>query len=278
MITLIDCFKTSPRFSLKQTNFFDIYETLFQPYRDREIVLVEIGIFQGGSLFMWRNYFGAKARIIGIEANPDAVELRSQGFEIHIGDQSNPTFWKKFFQEIGPIDILIDDGGHWNEQQIKTVAYCAEYIRDGGILIIEDTQTSYYDWMGNPSRYSFVEYTKYLIDVINARNTQIKNLRSHQPLGGLIYCIRAFNSVVAFDIDRSKCTASKPIDNGAPAIGRGAVGTEHSDYGATVAKLRRNPLIAGLREHCGGLLKPASRFVNKMLLARNNRKLRRFFQ
>lgn len=278
MTKLIDCFRTSPRFSVKQTNFFDVYETLFEPYREREIVLVEIGVFQGGSLFMWRDYFGPKARIIGIEANSEAVELRDHGFEIHIGDQADPVFWKKFFQEIGPIDILIDDGGHWNEQQIKTVAYCAGHIRDGGMLIVEDTQTSYYDWMGNPSRYSFVEYAKHLMDVVNARNTQIETPWREQPLAGLIYCIRAFNSVVAFEIDRTKCAASTSIDNGSAALGRGAVGTEHTGYGAAVAKLYRNPLIARLRRHCGSLLKPASRFANKMLLARNNRKLRSFFQ
>jgi hypothetical protein len=278
MAALIDCFNNSPRLSVKQTNFFDVYETLFAGYRNQNIILVEIGIFQGGSLFMWREYFGPNARIIGIDANPGAVELREHGFEIYIGDQADPVFWTEFFEQVGPIDILIDDGGHWNEQQIKTVAYCASHIRDGGILIVEDTQTSYYEWMGNPSRYSFVEYAKHLMDVINARNTEIRTIWREQPLAPLIYCIRSFNSVVAFDIDRTKCLPSKPVNNAAPAHGHGAVGTEYSAYGSAVAKLRRNRIIAAVRQHCGRLLDPASRVANKILLARNNRKLRAFFQ
>ena len=45
---------------------------------------------------MWRNYFGKKARIIGVELNPKAKELEKKGFKIFIGDQSDPNFWKFF--------------------------------------------------------------------------------------------------------------------------------------------------------------------------------------
>jgi hypothetical protein len=259
-----------------------VYESILPVYRDKEIVLVEIGIFQGGSLFMWREYFGPKARIIGIDANPGATELREHGFEIHIGNQAEPAFWKRFFDEVGSIDILIDDGGHWNEQQIKTVAYCADHIRDGGVLIVEDTQTSYYDWMGNPSRYSFIEYTKFLADVINARNTQITTPAAaplrRQALGGLIYSIRIFNSVVCFEIDRTKSYMSKPISNASQVVGHTAVGMETSDYGSVVAALKSNPVVGFLQRHCSGLLKPGTKMLNKALFALNNRKLRAFFR
>jgi hypothetical protein len=53
---------------------------LFERYRGKSITFVEIGVFSGGSLFMWRDYFGPQARIIGVEFNPDAVRWREHGF------------------------------------------------------------------------------------------------------------------------------------------------------------------------------------------------------
>ena len=70
---------------------------------------------------MWRHFLGKKAKVIGIEMNPDSKKLENFGFEIFIGDQSSEKFWKKFFKKVGKIDILIDDGGHTNLQQITTL-------------------------------------------------------------------------------------------------------------------------------------------------------------
>ena len=42
-------------------------------------------------------------------------------------------------------------------------------IKDGGIILIEDTHTSYSKRFGNPSKYSFINYSKYLVDVVNSR-------------------------------------------------------------------------------------------------------------
>ena len=68
-----------------------------------------------------KEYFGKKARIIGIDLNPKAKELEKYGFEIYIGNQSDINFWEDFFTKIGKIDILLDDGGHGNAQQVVTL-------------------------------------------------------------------------------------------------------------------------------------------------------------
>ena len=59
---------------------------------------------------MWRKFFGDQARIIGIELNPVAKRFEKDGFEIHIGNQSDENFWKDFFQKVGEVDIVLDDG------------------------------------------------------------------------------------------------------------------------------------------------------------------------
>ncbi|MBK6542804.1 MAG: hypothetical protein IPG10_16290 [Flavobacteriales bacterium] len=56
----------------KWMHFFDVYDRHFARYRGKEVVILEIGVFQGGSLQMWKNYFGDKARIYGIDINPGA--------------------------------------------------------------------------------------------------------------------------------------------------------------------------------------------------------------
>ena len=110
--TSLEAFNSSPKPSSKHTTYFQVYDQLLDPYRGKNITFVEIGVQNGGSLHMWRQFFGPHARIIGIDLNPDATSLREDGFEIFVGSQSNPTFWKNVLAEVGQIDVLLDDGGH----------------------------------------------------------------------------------------------------------------------------------------------------------------------
>jgi len=121
---LINLFYESKYYSLKYKNYFPVYEKLFSKYREKKITFVEIGVLSGGSLFMWRNYFGKNARIIGIELNPEAKKFEKDGFEIFIGNQSDENFWENFFKKVGNVDIVLDDGGHTNFQQIVTCSSC----------------------------------------------------------------------------------------------------------------------------------------------------------
>jgi hypothetical protein len=69
-------FIKSPLYSSKFDKYFAIYENLFQKYINKRITFVEVGVAMGGSLFMWRDYLGKKANIIGIDLNPEAKKLR----------------------------------------------------------------------------------------------------------------------------------------------------------------------------------------------------------
>ena len=76
---LIKFFHESEYYTLKYKNYFPIYEKLFSKFRGKKITFVEIGVLSGGSLFMWRNYFGDQARIIGVELNPEAKRFEKYG-------------------------------------------------------------------------------------------------------------------------------------------------------------------------------------------------------
>lgn len=199
----------SPYRSIKHNTYFEVYDELFSSYRGQEITFVEIGVLAGGSLFMWRDFFGPKARIIGIDLNPNAKKWSEHGFEIFIGNQADKEFWKKFIEQVGPIDIVLDDGGHTYEQQVITTEMLLENISDGGLLVIEDTHTSYMDGFG-PKRYSFIEYTKQMIDGINRRFSKFDHLENERR----VWSLKIYESIVAFAINRpASSLKAEPVHN-----------------------------------------------------------------
>ena len=65
-LKLFQIYKNLKHVSLKCDTYFQVYEEMFNRYVGKKITFVEIGVLHGGSLFMWREYFGKNARIIGI--------------------------------------------------------------------------------------------------------------------------------------------------------------------------------------------------------------------
>ncbi len=198
--------------SIKYDSYFDAYEELLAKYCGKPITLVEVGIFNGGSLFMWREYFGPQARIIGIDLNPSAKMWEQHGFEIHIGDQASDDFWQNFFEKVGLVDVFIDDGGHTNLQQIATVHCAVEHIRDGGVLIVEDVHASYFREFGNPWTRSFVGFASKIVDAVNSRAAALKTRR--ERYANRVHRISFFESIVALHVNSNLCKKSVPTSNG----------------------------------------------------------------
>jgi 23S rRNA U2552 (ribose-2'-O)-methylase RlmE/FtsJ len=204
-------FFKSKNYSIKYRKYFSVYNDLFKKYINQKIVFIEIGVFNGGSLDLWRNFFGEKARIIGVDLNPDCKKFKKKGIEIFIGDQSDPKFWKSFFKKIGKADIVLDDGGHTNAQQIVTAASCIPNIKNNGMHVCEDTHTSYMQEYDNPSKYSFIQYTKKLIDDVNFTFPNLFKFKV--SLNKFIYSIQTYESVVCFHVDRARCKINNLVSN-----------------------------------------------------------------
>jgi len=189
--------------SLKIDSYFQVYEEIFKSYVGKKITFVEVGVLGGGSLFMWKEYFGKDARIIGIDLNPEAKKWEKHGFEIFIGSQSDPNFWNNFYNKVGKVDILLDDGGHHNKQQITTVHSSIANINNGGMIVVEDTHTSYMSRFGNPFKYSFINFSKHMVDKINYRfpNASLKNNKKKEKN---IFSISFYESIVVFNINSQK--------------------------------------------------------------------------
>ena len=200
---LKDLFNKSNKKSIKWEKYFFFYEQIFSKFRDKKITFVEIGVLDGGSLEIWKKYFGDESRIIGIDKNPECKKLENKNFEIYIGSQSDPNFWKNFYNDIGSVDIVLDDGGHTNDQQIITLVESIKNINDGGIHIVEDVHSSYQKQYGNPCKFSFINFSKKIIDDINFKFPNMKKF--DYSLNGYIYSVEFFESIVAFKINRKLC-------------------------------------------------------------------------
>ena len=163
----------------KWHHYFDIYERHFSRFRNKEVVVLEIGVAQGGSLQMWKRYLGDRAQIYGIDTNPQCKMLEEDNVHIIVGSQSDRKFLRQVVQQIPPIDILIDDGGHTMKQQIATFEELFGHIKDDGVYLCEDCHTSYWhEYGGGYKRHgSFIEYTKNWIDYVNAFHSKTPTLK-----------------------------------------------------------------------------------------------------
>ncbi len=202
-------------FSTKWEKYFDVYENIFQNYKNKNITFVEIGIFNGGSLQLWKNYFGPNSRIIGIDINQECkkFENKKNNIEIFIGNQSDEQFWDNFFNKVGKVDLILDDGGHTNLDQIITTTKVIDKINDGGLLVIEDTHTSYLSEYNSSAKYSFINFVKSMVDDLNSNIDLKTNIKKKFSLKKYIYSIEFFESIVVFKIDKSKTIKNLNISN-----------------------------------------------------------------
>jgi hypothetical protein len=88
---------------------------------------------------------------------------------VRIGSQTDPVFLKSVLDEMGGIDIVIDDGSHKSSDVINTLNLLFPHLNEGGHYIIEDLHTSYWPNFGGglkrPS--SSVQVLKSIVDMLN---------------------------------------------------------------------------------------------------------------
>jgi hypothetical protein len=151
-------------------HYFDIYHRHFARFRGQPLTMIEIGIFNGGSLRMWQDYFGPQSTIVGVDVNPECEKFAEPGIEIVIGDQADRGFLRSLAERYPDVAVLVDDGGHRMDQQIATFEELYPRLRPDGVYLCEDTHTSYAPLFGGGYRQpqTFIERTKLLVDRLNA--------------------------------------------------------------------------------------------------------------
>lgn len=118
-------------------------EPLFAPMRDKPIKLLEIGTGGGESIRTWLEYF-SEAQIFSVDLVKDTNIFNSSGkpyprYTFSHGDQTDRTMWKCFLSNCGSDwDVILDDGGHCNDQIITSFEELWPYVKSGGLYIVED--------------------------------------------------------------------------------------------------------------------------------------------
>jgi len=273
---LLRIFRASERHSVKWVHYISVYERLLSPYRGRPITLAEVGVGDGGSLETWRRYLGPAARIIGIDCDPRAKRFERDGFEIILGDQANREFWAGL-SSVAPIDVLIDDGAHSGLGQITTVAGAVPHIRDGGVIVVEDTHTAYMPKQYPASRrFGFMAFVQHVVDVMHRRNPLVTApVNDVNGFAQAIHRIECFESMVVFHVDRRLCGPSELLEAGSA----GAVPSDPDPATlreAAVAVFESQPSIVQW------LLSPARRAIGAALRASrrigDSNRVRRYFR
>ena len=153
----------------KWHHYFEIYSKHFEPYRSRPVKMLEIGVYRGGSLRMWKKYFHPKSTIVGIDIDKSCQEheIANQKVHVRIGSQADPDFLNKVNEEFGPFDIILDDGSHKTHHQITSFgALFRPALKEGGCYMVEDLHTNYWI-MYTDSPESFIELSKQMIDMLH---------------------------------------------------------------------------------------------------------------
>ncbi len=197
----------------KYMHYFDIYHRHFSEFRGKKVTVLEFGVKHGGSLQMWKHYFGNKSRIIGVDIDPRCKNVVEKQIEVYIGDQGDRNFLKKLAEKIGPVDIAIDDGGHHMQQQITTFEEIFPIVRNGGLFLVEDLQTSYwnnYDG-GYKKKGTFIEYAKDRIDDLHGWCSRDEQELKVNEFTRSIKAMHIYDSVIVFGKDKIEPPHSEAI-------------------------------------------------------------------
>ena len=140
----------------KWRHYFEIYHRHLAKFVSKGPTVLEVGIYSGGSLLMWRDYFGPGTVIYGVDIEPACKSYEADAVHVLMGDQADSGFWRRVLAEIPPLDVVLDDGGHLPEQQIVTLEALLPRLRPGGVYLCEDIadpKNAFLDYVDGLSRH-----------------------------------------------------------------------------------------------------------------------------
>ncbi|HYP52313.1 MAG TPA: hypothetical protein VEQ42_02170 [Pyrinomonadaceae bacterium] len=123
------------------------YEEYFRPFVGRDVRLLELGVYRGGSLLLWRDYF-ERGIVAGLDVNHVEVEDPSGRVRVYQGMQQDTRLLDRIARECAPegFDIIIDDCSHVGElTRISFWHLFDKHLKTGGLYVVEDWGTGYWD-------------------------------------------------------------------------------------------------------------------------------------
>jgi hypothetical protein len=156
----------SDRLVTKWHHYLPIYDRYFAAWRGGKVRFLEIGVSEGGSLAMWRKYFGGEAVIYGVDINEACRAFDGVDGQVRIGSQDDPAFLAGVVEEMGGVDVVLDDGSHVMGHIRASLEALFPRLSDGGVYMIEDLHTAY--WPSHQGgfyrRANFFNYIRNMVD------------------------------------------------------------------------------------------------------------------
>jgi hypothetical protein len=183
----------------KWIHYLDIYERHFAQYKNTPVKMLEIGVFMGGSLELWRDYFGPEATLFGIDIDPECASRVSPPNQVRIGSQADAKFLRSVVDELGAPDIILDDAAHIGRLQRASFDVLFPLLKEGGLYVIEDLHTAYWRGVyegGYRRKGSGIEFIKEMIDDMHA---WYHNKSTMTPAKEQIGAIHVYDSVVVIE-------------------------------------------------------------------------------
>jgi hypothetical protein len=197
----------------KWKHYFPIYERHFDRFVNTDVIFIEIGCGEGGSLQMWKRFLGPHARIVGIDINSRCAEFAEDQIDIRIGDQSDAQFLAGIIDEFGAPDVVLDDGSHVMSHIKASFGALYPKVSRNGVYLVEDLHTAYWDEYGGGLRRkgTFINHCKELIDELNADH--VRDGLAPTEFTRSTLSMHFYDSVVVFEKGRH-------TSKHAPQIGR----------------------------------------------------------
>ena len=206
----------------KWKHYFPAYERHLERFRNRDVVLIEIGCGGGGSLQMWKRYLGPHARIVGIDVREECASFVEDQIVVRIGDQSDTAFLDRVIAEVGAPDIVIDDGSHVMDHVNATFTHLYPRTTRNGVYIVEDLHTAYWPGYGGGLKRdgTFIERVKDFVDEINADLS--RGAVAPTAFTRMTLSMHVYDSMVVFEKGRHTAKHAPQIGQASPGYGKSA--------------------------------------------------------
>lgn len=171
----------------------NFYEKEFSKYQNKNIDFLEIGIMSGGCFLLWKEYFKNANSLIGVDCtdrflHPKCKEIGGVKFIF------NDAYSLEFSETLSTFDIIIDDGSHIFEDQIKFLELYLPKLNKNGVLIVEDVaKEQYFDKFVDVCR-KLVESdeNEYEVECLDFRNSEVHVEKGWSPPDDMMFVVRKF--------------------------------------------------------------------------------------
>ena len=200
----------------KWHHYLPIYDRYFAPWRNRPLRFLEIGVSKGGSLSMWRRYFGDHAIIFGVDIDESCAAYNGIAGQVRIGSQADAGFLNDVVAEMGGVDVVLDDGSHVMEHIKASLDVLLPQVSDGGLYMIEDLHTAYWpSWGGGVhAQDNFYNQIRAMID--DMHHWYHQNGQTHPQLAQHFTSIHIHDSICVLEKNTPQRPTHSQVQKGKP--------------------------------------------------------------